>query len=607
MLKYQDRATFPWAKSSLAAAPVFLLVVFAALAGARTSTGLLLLALAAVYMFVDLVFLQQLVDKSLTEPADTEAALEEFLGHADNFSSIEDVAGALGRAIDKVSANGAVVALVAPQADGGIQVVSAATRYAGIEIGDRSASILWLGDNESPLWREELDGIKDVGAIDTAELMDCLAAKVLVPLRHRGNLLGLVMSTSAQLRRRDQREFLAGLRTHATTALANTFLNEEAQGREGMVKVFGSANLMQAALMPEELPVIRPKWQLRGLFRPVTDCGGDFWGWRELSDTKVLMVIADATGHGAGPAILSAVAKGTMDAHAQFKGEDCDPGELLTVLNAAILRVGQRVLMMTAFAVIVDVEKREMTFANAGQNFPFMMRQGKLEALVVRGDQLGAKAKPHFKTEVKPIAPGDKLLLYTDGIVEAGEPENAGFGERRFRRLVQSLKDESAADIPEKILTVVEGSLDGASIHDDVTMIAFEFVDRSKRRADSADIPPTHVGTAGGSPAGKGQAASPGGRAIAPTMGPLPSTALPPLPKRASTPLPPPSVKFHSAPTPAASTPLPVPAASTPLPKPAALQPRPPRLPTAPQNTDSDKTKETNAAPSSSKNKEGGK
>ncbi len=473
------------------AAPVFLLVAFAAVVGGRSPAGLTMLAVAAVYMFVDLVFLQPLVDKSLTEPANTEAALEEFLRKSDSFSSISDVAAELGRAIDRVSANGAVVALVAPQADGGIQVVSAATRYEGIEIGDRSAAILWLGDNEEPLWREELEGITDIGAIDTAALMDSLAAKVLVPLRHRGNLLGLIMSTSAQLRRHDQREFLAGLRTHATTALANTFLNEEAEGRDRLVKVFGRANEMQAALMPEELPVYRPEWQLRGLFRPVTDCGGDFWGWRELSDSKVLMVIADATGHGAGPAILSAVAKGTMDAHAQFKGEDCDPGELLAVLNAAILRVGQRVLMMTAFAVIVDVKKREMVFANAGQNFPFVIRNNKLEALVVRGDQLGAKENPTFTTEVRAISPGDKLLLYTDGIVEAGEPHSAPFGERRFRRLVQSLSKESAADIPERILTFVEDALEGAAIHDDVTMIAFEFVDKEDGAKDFDEIPAT--------------------------------------------------------------------------------------------------------------------
>jgi serine phosphatase RsbU (regulator of sigma subunit) len=493
---YQDRATFPWAKSTMLAAPALVLVASAGAIGVRSQPGLILLALAAVYMFVNLVFLQPVADRSMSAPADTEAALEEFLKRADSFKSINDVAAELGRAIDQVSGDGATVALVAPQADGGIQVVSAAQQFMGVEIGDRSAAIIWLGDNEEPLWREELDGITDAGAIDTAELMDCLQARVLLPLRHRGNLLGLVLSTSAQLRRRDQREFLAGLRTHATTALANTFLDAEAQGREGMVKIFGRANAMQAALMPEELPVIRPKWRLRGLFQPVTDCGGDFWGWRELSDGKVLIVIADATGHGAGPALLSAVAKGTMDAHAQHKGAACDPSELLTALNAAILRVGQRVLMMTAFAVVIDVDKKEMRFANAGQNFPFLVREDKLEALVVRGDQLGASEKPQFVTKTKAIHPGDRILLYTDGIVEAGQPQNAGYGERRFRRLVQKMGEVDAAEIPTQILAAVEEWLDGGAIHDDVTMVAFEYA--SETAVKSASISPTLIGPADG-------------------------------------------------------------------------------------------------------------
>lgn len=532
---YQDRATFPWAKSMLLAAPALTLVVSAAAAGARTQPGMLLLALAAVYMFINLVFLQPVADRSMSAPADTEAALEEFLNRADSFKNIDDVAEELGRAIDQVSGDGAVVALVAPQADGGIQVVSAAQQFEGIEIGDRSSAIIWLGDNEEPLWREELEGISDVGAIDTAELMDCLQAQVLLPLRHRGNLLGLVLSTSAQLRRREQREFLAGLRTHATTALANTFLDAEAQGREGMVKVFGRANAMQAALMPEELPVIRPKWQLRGLFQPVTDCGGDFWGWRELSDTKVLMVIADATGHGAGPALLSAVAKGTMDAHAQHRGAACDPSELLTALNAAILRVGQRVLMMTAFAIIIDTEKREMRFANAGQNFPFLIRGDKLEALVVRGDQLGASESPQFVTKSKPIHPGDRILLYTDGIVEAGQPQNAGYGERRFRKLVQKMGSVDAGDIPPRILAEVEEWLEGGAIHDDVTMVAFELVSEGAKKA--APISPTLIGPADGSGAG---APPPSAAPLAP-LPRIETGKLPALPLK--TPLPRPAVK----------------------------------------------------------------
>ncbi len=132
--------------------------------------------------------------------------------------------------------------------------------------------------------------------------------------------------------------------------------------------------------------------------------------------------------------------------------------------------------MMTAFAMVIDVRKGEITFANAGQNFPFLIHRDSLEALVVRGDQLGGREDPVFTTHTKAIVPGDKILLYTDGIVEAGEPVSEPYGERRFRKLVQSLGPVAASSIPMRILDSVEAFLEGQAIHDDVTLVAFEYL-----------------------------------------------------------------------------------------------------------------------------------
>ncbi|MCP4448738.1 MAG: SpoIIE family protein phosphatase [Myxococcales bacterium] len=427
-------------------------------------------------MALDLTVLQPKLERNLWKPGIAETTLEEFLQTASTFETIEQVAEELHHAINRVSGEPTEVALVAPEGGGEIRMVSTSLRLTDVVIGDRSAAFAWLGASEEPLWRGVLDGNDDVGGKDTAALMDLVQAEVLVPLLHRGDLLGLILIGSRKFRRWGQREFLKGLRTYATTALANTFLGAEAQGWMGVTKTLGLANAIQAALMPEEEPIRRAGWELCGLFRPMAACGGDLWGWRELPDQKVLIVVADATGHGAGPALLSAVAKGTMDAYAQSTGADCDPSELLASLNQAILRVGQRAYMMTAFAVVVDLRKKVMHFANAAQNFPFLIRGDTLEALVVRGDQLGAKAGTTFKCHTAPVKVGDTILLYTDGIVEAGEPVAEPYGERRFRRLVQKMGPVAAAHIPNRILHEVETFLEGQAIHDDVTLVAFELI-----------------------------------------------------------------------------------------------------------------------------------
>ena len=475
-LSFDEPSSFPWASAALLALPSFGLALGAGAVGALSIPGILMLVAAVAYMAVDLVVLQPKLERNLWKPGIAEVTLEEFLQTASAFETIEEVAEELHHAINQVADEPTEVALVAPRGGGGIRMVSTSSRLAEVDIGDRSAAFSWLGQSEEPLWRGALEGNEDVGGRDTAALMDLVEAEVLVPLLHRGDLLGLILIGSRQFRKSHQREFLKGLRTYATTALANTFLGAEAQGRKGVTKTLGLANAIQESLMPEEKPVRRPTWELSGLFRPMAACGGDLWGWREVADNKVLIVVADATGHGAGPALLSAVAKGTMDAYAHVTGAACDPGELLATLNQAILRVGQRAFMMTAFAVVIDVRKREMQFANAAQNFPFLIRGDALEALVVRGDQLGAKSGATFQNHTTRIAPGDTILLYTDGIVEAGEPVTEPFGERRFRRLVQGMGSVAAAHIPNRILHEVENFLEGQVIHDDVTLVAFELV-----------------------------------------------------------------------------------------------------------------------------------
>ena len=226
--------------------------------------------------------------------------------------------------------------------------------------------------------------------------------------------------------------------------------------------------------MPAETPVRSGSFELRGLFRPMADCGGDLWSWRLLDDYKVLLVIADATGHGAAPALLSAVAKGCVDAYSQLLGPALRPGELLSALNRAVYRVGRRRYMMSAFAVVLDTREGTMSFANAAQNFPFLLLGDKLEPLIARGNSLGAEERAHFETHERSLEPGSKLFLYTDGVTEAGGALQP-FGERRLRQLLVERSGQGAIHLPGAVLEAVIEHLRGQPLDDDVTLVAFEY------------------------------------------------------------------------------------------------------------------------------------
>lgn len=465
---------FPWVPSLLLALPAFGLAAVAGIVGLDAPAGIALGGAAVAYLAGELLLVQPRLEHRVLAPRGPEAAAQQFLQRALALNDVEAVAAELGRAVVAAVGQHRSV-LLAPAADGGVRVIAASGPPPPTDIGDPTPAFLWLGDAAEPIRRQQLVELGEFeGASATLALLDTLGCNVILPLRHRGLLLGLA-TIAEPLGASDLDGFYRAMRAYATVAMANTFLDAEARGRSNLTRSFDLATAMQESLMPDERPVRRQHVELKGLFRPVAECGGDLWAWRELHAGKVMVVIADATGHGAAPALLAAVAKGAIDAHWQMSLDDMDPGELLTVLNRAVHRTGRKRYMMTAFAAIIDPAANVLRYANAGQNFPyFIKRHGDVEALVARGNALGAAAEARFESLERAMHQGDKLLLYTDGITEAGSPAYEPWGEKRFRAAVAALAGERAVRIPEMLMTEVEQYLEGRELSDDITMVAVE-------------------------------------------------------------------------------------------------------------------------------------
>jgi serine phosphatase RsbU (regulator of sigma subunit) len=301
-------------------------------------------------------------------------------------------------------------------------------------------------------------------------------AHIMLPLRHRGMLLGigLLGEQSRPLSLDENEGFFRSMRAFTTVALANVFLDSEAANKGTLRGKFDLATAMQEALMPEDRPIKRPGFELRGYYRAVEDCGGDLWSWRELADDRVLVVIADATGHGAAPALLAAAAKGAIDAEWQAHPDNVDPGHLLTTMNSAVHRVGRKRYMMTAFAAVLDKRAGKIRYANGGQNFPFFITGDKVELLVARGNQLGAAAHVEFEVHERELKVGDRVLLYTDGITEAGTPYMSAYGERRFRRAIAALANLPVSEIPSQLVARLDDYLGDVPVSDDVTLLVVQ-------------------------------------------------------------------------------------------------------------------------------------
>ncbi len=408
-----------------------------------------------------------------------EPALAGFLTGVAECTSPGDLLSHTNRAMETVLSASAAATLLAFH-EGTIALVAANSGYVKRDIEEDRLVFSWLTQRQNLLRRSELDASGDVGARATATLMDALGASLLLPLHHSRTLVGVVLMRCEANVGATAVRFADTLRVHIAAVLANLLLRAQNEDSRDVSGIMRNASSLQPSLMPEEILHTHAggRWELQGLSRPVAACGGDFWAWYRVAENRIVVVVGDATGHGAGPALLSAVTKGALDAHVQVKGGATDPGRLLFALNKAVLRTGRRNVMMTAFAILVDTAKCEIRFANAGHNFPYLVHDGGLDVLVARGDQLGVGETPVFRTHTRAIAEGDRVVLYSDGITEAGQEFGEEFGERRFRRLLKQAKDEPVAVLPLLLLSAAKDHVaktPGASIQDDVTVVAIDF------------------------------------------------------------------------------------------------------------------------------------
>ncbi len=471
-------------------APAAGLAVAAGALGIGTAAGVGCAFAAVGWTLADLFAIEPRLGKGAVSTDDVATA---FLRRGLRATSVDDVARDLAQALrDGMPPTGSPCALLmVPGGDGQIRTLTLAGTPA--PLGEHAAAIDWLGAMGEPLDRGMIAALFTApveegggpGARAAATLLDAAHCDVVLPLRHRGLLLGVVLGARPPGTAADPAttRLLRALRAYTTAAIARTMLGAEVKQRGALSRTVDLATAMQEAMMPVERPVRRPGFELRGLFRPVAECGGDLWMWRELGDGRILLLTADATGHGAAPALLAAVAKGTVDALCQLWGSDVDPAALLSQLARVVYRAGKRRYLMTAFAAVIDVPARTMRFANAGQNFPYHVRAGAdgapsvVEALIARGDTLGSAPRTKYTTHERALGVGDRLVLYTDGIVDAGTPYRDPFGEKRLRAALVAMAGERCTKVPELVLAEIEQHVAGMTMGDDITLLMFELTD----------------------------------------------------------------------------------------------------------------------------------
>jgi phosphoserine phosphatase RsbU/P len=226
------------------------------------------------------------------------------------------------------------------------------------------------------------------------------------------------------------------------------------------------------ALLPRSIPKV-PGFEIAAASQAARNLSGDYFDVLELSQGKLAqgklaLSIADVVGKGVPAALLMSNVQATVRALAT---PFTQPAELAARLNHSVRGNTTQGKFVTFFCGILDSRSGTLTYTNAGHCAPIVIRStGAVERLEAGGAVLGVFSRWSYEQASITLWPGDRLLLFTDGITEAENPAQEEFGEDRLVELAVKLSRQDAAQMKDRILAEVENFAAGQK-QDDATIV----------------------------------------------------------------------------------------------------------------------------------------
>ena len=253
-------------------------------------------------------------------------------------------------------------------------------------------------------------------------------------------------------------------------AVAERFLRTE--GRLAAVdRELATARRIQQAILPERVPDLQ-RFRLDVRYLPMTEVAGDFYDFLNVTGQNGTVLVADVSGHGVPAALIASMVKVAAAAHGRSAG---DPGALLSALSRTLDgHLGGQFL--TAICVHLDGERGEIAYAGAGHPplLHWRAAEKRLEVLHSDGPLIGLLPS-QYESRTVPVERGDRLLVYTDGVLEAANADGAFFGDERFHAVIAENASKSGAQLGSVIVDDMRHWCEsGAGFGDDVTLAVVE-------------------------------------------------------------------------------------------------------------------------------------
>jgi hypothetical protein len=245
--------------------------------------------------------------------------------------------------------------------------------------------------------------------------------------------------------------------------------------RERVKAEIDAANRIQAALLPLNAPS-REGASFASHYRAATEIGGDYFDFLELGEHEIGIAFGDVSGHGLTSGIVMAMAKAALLVQVKVNPA---PETVLNVLNDIVMKTAPRRILMTFFFGVLDTGTQRLRFSSAGHLDPYVYRasERRLEALSSWGFPLGVRRREPFREHDVEFSAGDRLILYSDGLIEAIDDDGEPFGFDRFERTLIECGHQSAEEMKKTLLGSVKKFTRNRPPEDDQTLVIVSFED----------------------------------------------------------------------------------------------------------------------------------
>lgn len=309
----------------------------------------------------------------------------------------------------------------------------------------------------------------DAQSVLSSGVRSLLAAPLLDPEGCQGMI---VLSSRTQVRQftEDDLELLVSLASVAAMRLRNTALAEEAAQHRVLEEELALARRLQLALLPHELP--RPEgYELKGFNEPSRTVSGDYYyAHARTEGRECFLMIADVSGKGVAASLLTASLEALAAVPIQA---GLPPDEICNLVTPLLLARTPPEKYATAFLGALELESGTLRFANAGHNPPLLVRcsRGSVDRLEGTGPPLGLIPGARYHGRTVSLEPGDVLVIYTDGITEAENPEGEELGLQRLEELVCRHAGEGLTAVAAALEAELERFVRGVPFADDRTLL----------------------------------------------------------------------------------------------------------------------------------------